>query len=200
MEISKRSNLKKLAILIVMMIVLLVSLFYYYNEIVPRIKSGKQEVHFLDPSLRQSVSSFKFETERAIKKVKDFTGNVVVVYVWASWCPPCVEGTPGLISLVKKFENAQVNIFGLSVDDNGWEGIEAFLKNHPDINYTIAIPYPKPAFQFETIVDLNPLGQVAALPTFFVIDQNGKLAGKFVGAGHLLDVEIMINKLIEKRS
>jgi|TARA_B100001750_G_C15241908_1_gene463353 thiol-disulfide isomerase/thioredoxin len=197
MEISRKSNLKKLAILIVI-IVLLVSLVYYYNEITQRITSGKKEIHLLDPSLRQSVRAFKFETERAIKEVKDFTGNVVVVYVWASWCPPCVEGIPSLISLVKKFENIQVKFFGLSVDDDGWEDIRPFLKNHPDINYTIAIPYPKPDFQFETIVDLKPLGQVAALPTFFVIDQNGKLAGKFVGAGHLLDVEILINKLIER--
>ena len=80
MEISRKRNLKKLAILIVM-IVLLVSLVYYYNEINQRITSGKIEVHFLDPSLRQSVSAFKFETEQAIKKIKDFTGNVVVVYV-----------------------------------------------------------------------------------------------------------------------
>ena len=84
MEISRKSNLKKLAILIVI-IVLLVSLVYYYNEITQRITSGKKEIHLLDPSLRQSVRAFKFETERAIKEVKDFTGNVVVVYVWASW-------------------------------------------------------------------------------------------------------------------
>ncbi len=51
----------------------------------------------------------------------------------------------------------------VSLDKNGWADIKPFLQQHPEINYTVAVPHPTPRFQLVTIVDLKPLGNIAAL-------------------------------------
>ena len=38
-----------------------------------------------------------------LKRIADASGKVVVVNVFASWCPPCREEIPGLINVRKVF-------------------------------------------------------------------------------------------------
>ena len=179
-------------------IILLIAASYYYFQVAPRIRAGRQESRFPDPSSRVSVSGFRFETQQGTRGIGDFSGSVVVVDVWASWCPPCVEGIPHLVALAEKYQAAPFEILGLSVDSGGWEDLKPFLEKHPEINYTVAVPNPRPAFQLETLVDLDPLGKVAVLPTFFVIDPNGRLAGKFVGADSLPEVLSLVERLLQE--
>jgi len=191
---------KRVVVLGVLGIIFLSGVAYYYVALVPRIRAGREEGRFLDPLSRVPVSAFRFETNKRVKGVSDLSGRVVLVNVWASWCPPCVEGIPKLVALAKEHEGSRFTIVALSVDTEGWQALKPFLENHPEINYTIAVPSPKPTFLFETIVDLNPLGEVAALPTFFIIDQEGLLAGKFVGAHRFPEVKALVRQVLMEGS
>ena len=182
-------------------IILLASAFAYYHfEVAPRIRAGRLAGRYAAPASRPQVNGFRFETRRGVEGIGDYSGRVVVIDVWASWCPPCVEGLPRLVALAERFRDAPFDLVGLSVDRGGWEDIDPFLERHPEINYRVAVPHPAPAFQLETLVDLKPLGEVAVLPTFFVIDSRGRLAGKFVGSDTLPEVAALADRLLEEVS
>ena len=182
-------------------IILLASAFAYYHfEVTPRIRTGRLAGRHTDPASRPEVDGFRFETRRGVEGIGDYSGRVVVVDVWASWCAPCVEGIPRLVALAERFRDAPFNLVGLSVDRGGWEDLNPFLKRYPEINYEVAVPHSPPAFQFYTLVDLDPLGEVAVLPTFFVIDGRGRLAGKFVGSNTLPEVAALAGRLLEEIS
>ena len=90
-------------------------------------------------------------------------------------------------------------MLGLNVDEGGWEVVEVFLARHPEINFRIAGPQPKPALLFPTVVDLEPLGTVSALPTAFLVDGEGRLVSKYVGAGHYDQIGQDIERLLSER-
>ena len=177
-------------------ILLAAALAYYHFQLAPRIRAGRLEARHSDPSSRPGVSGFRYETRRGIEDIGNSSGRVVVVDVWASWCPPCVEGIPRLVALAERYRDAPFDLLGLSVDSGGWEDLKPFLERHPQINYRVAVPHPPPAFQLNTLVDLGPLGNVAVLPTFFVIDPQGRLAGKFVGSDALPEVSDLVGRLL----
>ena len=182
-------------------IILLASaLAYYHFQVAPRFRTGRMAGRYADPASRPEVGGFRFETRRGVEDIGDYSGRVVVVDVWASWCPPCVEGIPRLVALAERFREAPFDLVGLSVDRGGWEDLDPFLERHPEINYRVAVPHPPPAFLLRTLVDLDPLGDVAVLPTFFVIDSQGRLAGKFVGSNTLPEVSALAGRLLEENS
>lgn len=182
-------------------IILLASaLAYYHFQVAPRVRTGRLAGRYAEPASRPGMGGFRFETRRGIEGIGDYSGRVVVIDVWASWCPPCVEGIPRLVALAERFREAPFDLVGLSVDRGGWEDLGPFLERHPEINYRVAVPHPAPAFQLYTLVDLDPLGEVAVLPTFFVIDPQGRLAGKFVGSNTLPEVSALAGRLLEEIS
>ena len=48
--------------------------------------------------------------------IRDWHGHVVIVNFWASWCPPCREEIPGLISINREFAAKGVQVVGIAVD------------------------------------------------------------------------------------
>jgi len=172
---------------------------YYYGRVVPLIRAGKREGIYASESVRPSVAAFGFETENgAHQSIADLKGHVVVIDVWATWCGTCLYSIPKVIALGNKYLDEAVKIIGLDVDDDGWEKVRPFLQKHPEINYTIAVPFPAPSFLLQSLVDLNPLGKVSAIPTVFVIDKQGRLAGKFIETGHEQEIDELVAKLLNE--
>jgi thiol-disulfide isomerase/thioredoxin len=173
---------------------------YYYIKVKPLIRAGKQQGIYASVPGRLSVSTFAFATENGARKsIADLHGKVVVVDVWAAWCGTCLHSIPSMVALRNKYPEASLEIIGINVDDEGWVIAKAFLKKHPEINYTIALPSPAPSFLLQSIVDLKPLGEVSALPTVFVIDQKGRLAGKFIETGHELEIDALVARLLSEQ-
>src|SRR3979490_13613 len=64
---------------------------------------------FAMPSYRQGEGSiagraakdFPLEVSGKPGHLSDYKGKIVVLNFWATWCPPCVEETPGLNRLQK---------------------------------------------------------------------------------------------------
>ncbi|MEM1053935.1 MAG: TlpA disulfide reductase family protein [Bacteroidota bacterium] len=95
-------------------------------------------------------------------------GTVVVLNVWATWCPPCVVETPGFVDLANDFEG-EVQFVGLAAEDD-----EAAVR---DFGARYEVPYP--LVMMRTLDGPLPDGRV--LPTTLVIDKQGRVRMRHEG-------------------
>ncbi len=58
-----------------------------------------------------------------------FAGKVVVLNIWATWCPPCRKEMPDLIRLSRILPNDRFMVAALSVDNNP-DDVRAFVDEH----------------------------------------------------------------------
>jgi thiol-disulfide isomerase/thioredoxin len=95
----------------------------------------------------------------------------VLINYWASWCGPCREETPGLVSLARDYRYKGLSIVGVSMDEGGRTAVESFMRE-------FHLPYPV------LMPDLaSPSAPaVDALPTTVLLDRNGLAAKSYIGA------------------
>ena len=104
----------------------------------------------------------------------DRAGTVVVVNVWGSWCPPCIEETP---ALQKAWEKVQGD--GRAVDFVGLDKLEgpetglAFQKANK-------VTYPSLAYDGGVPI-LSLQGKASATPTTLVLDAQSRIAARVSG-------------------
>ena len=119
-------------------------------------------------------------------KDADFKGKIVVLNFWATWCVPCREEIPSLIELHQQYGDDGVIIVGASVDRGGVDLVKRFVERFK-VNYPIVIADEKMMRDF---------GNVEAVPTTFLIDRNGRVAGKHVGFAEKETLEREIKSLL----
>ena len=118
--------------------------------------------------------------------LNQFRGQIVVLNFWATWCPPCVEEMPSLVEMQRRMKNKGVTVVAVSidVDENAYR---AFLKQHGVDLLTVRDPRKRhPNF-------MAPTGW----PETFIIDRQGVIRRKFIGAVDWTEPEITdyLNKL-----
>ena len=104
-------------------------------------------------------------------KLSDFKGKVVILNFWATWCAPCRVEIPGFVMLQKKYGDKGLAVIGVSVDEQGPEVVKKFVKRF-GMNYPVVMGNEKIAEAY---------GGIVAIPTTFVIDREGRIAGKHLG-------------------
>ncbi len=62
-------------------------------------------------------SEFK-DINGAPLKLSDYTGKVLVINMWATWCGPCRIETPELVALSKEYKERGVELVGLTTQQN----------------------------------------------------------------------------------
>ena len=100
----------------------------------------------------------------------NWKGKVVIVNFWATWCPPCREEIPALIDLQTKYKD-KLQIIGISEDEDGPEKVLKFAQQK-GMNYPIIM-------STQNIIDA--WGGVPALPTSYVVDEQGRVMTKHMG-------------------
>jgi peroxiredoxin len=107
--------------------------------------------------------------------MKDYSGKVLVINFWATWCPPCREEIPHFSQLYVNYRSKGVEFLGVSMDDGELPEVREMVKDfgrNQRVEYTLAVGNPDVA---------NAFGGVASLPTTFIIDRSGKIVKKYTG-------------------
>ncbi|MDR4507925.1 MAG: TlpA family protein disulfide reductase [Candidatus Brocadiaceae bacterium] len=137
--------------------------------------------------------SYAGDTARTIKLnelntlLESNKGKVVILDLWATWCPPCRKEIPGFISLYKKYKDKGLEIIGVSFDENGPEVVPPFMKAM-GINYPIYLGGGDIARKYE----------LHAYPTTIVYGKDGKAASKHVGYASEEEFEDELRELLKK--
>lgn len=114
-------------------------------------------------------------------------GKVVLVNFFATWCPPCREEIPGLVSLVKSYPADKFVIVGISVDQDT-AALPPFMKKM-GINYSV----------FTAAEDIPPMFGVRTIPHNVVYDREGKMVANAPGYAAEADLREFINTLLEQK-
>lgn len=110
-------------------------------------------------------------------QLSKYRGKVVLVNFWATWCSPCVAELPSLLQLHHDLPN--VVVLGVSIDEDP-DAYKNFLeRRHVDFT-TVRDPSQSAAKLFHTEM----------WPETYVIDRNGYIRSKYVGATDWSDPEI----------
>lgn len=97
-------------------------------------------------------------------------GNIVLLNFWATWCVPCRTEIPALVRLAEKHRADGLTVAGISVDSENPVRIEEFIEMYK-IEYPILLT-----------VSGSLLSRQKAIPMSLLIDENGFLAKKYIGA------------------
>lgn len=103
--------------------------------------------------------------------LRDLRGEVVVVNFWASWCVPCREEHPALISAAQRYEDEGVRFLGIVYQDQRQQAI-AFLDELGRGYDYLDDPDSTAAIEFG----------VFGIPETYVIARDGTIAAKITGA------------------
>jgi thiol-disulfide isomerase/thioredoxin len=107
----------------------------------------------------------------------DAAGKVVVVNVWGSWCAPCVDETPHLQQVWQAYSSGAkpVAFVGIDIKESAATAA-AFLKangvTYPSLSDSGSGGQPMLALQ----------GKAAATPSTLVLDRQGRIAARVLGA------------------
>ncbi|MBY0460805.1 MAG: TlpA family protein disulfide reductase [Gemmataceae bacterium] len=125
------------------------------------------------------------------KKVKlsDSKGKVVLLDIWATWCPPCRAMIPHERDMVKKLEGKPFELVSVSVDKKK-ETLTKFLEDNK-----------MPWTHWWDSGEDNPVMKryrVRAFPTLYLIDHTGVIRNKWVGAPDNKELDKAVDDLVAK--
>jgi peroxiredoxin len=119
-----------------------------------------------------------------------YRGKVVVVNVWATWCPPCVDEMPSLEKLYQEFKAENFAILAVSIDSAGIKAVAPFMKKH-GLTFTALI---------DSQAAVRASYKTTGVPETFIINKQGILVKKVIGPLNWAAPEILryIRKLIQE--
>jgi peroxiredoxin len=119
----------------------------------------------------QNAPEFTVQDSDRSVTLSQYRGQVVVLNFWATWCPPCVEEMPSLVEMQRRMKPKGITVIAVSMDvDRG--AYNQFLKEHNVNLLTVRDPNQKS----------NTLYGTFKFPETYIIDRNGVVRRKFIGA------------------
>jgi len=135
-------------------------------------------------SLNATASDFTLkDTQGHVHYLSDYRGKWVLVNFWATWCAPCLEELPTLSALYNAHKDTDLVVIGIAMEYPSVQVVMDFLKSH-------SLPYPIVLGDHKMSKQIGP---IEALPTSYLFDQTGNLAGSQSGSVTKESVEKFIS-------
>lgn len=107
--------------------------------------------------------------------LSDMQGKVVLLNLWATWCPPCKKEMPSMEELYRDLPRDEFTILAVAAPNAPRESlaqIESLIENN---DYTFPV-------LLDEDMRVNGTYGTGSIPTSWIIDPEGMLAARLVGA------------------
>lgn len=120
-------------------------------------------------------------------RLSELHGHVVLLNFWATWCIPCREEIPALNSLQHDLEAKGLKVIGASLEDTA-DGVNAYQQSTRKFEYAVLIGGSEARAQFAP----------PALPTTYLLDREGRIRDKIIGARDRAGWEAAVKPLLDE--
>jgi len=164
-EVRKMSNRTRIALLFAVLII--AGIAYGYLS-----RSAEDPQEKVRSQSRESKEKAKYPAapDFTLNDLKDnpvtlseYTGKVVIIDFWATWCPPCRKGIPEFIEMQNEYGNDEFVVLGINMDQGDLSVVPKFAEEY-DINYPVLYFKPEVAMAY---------GGITSIPTTFIVDKEG---------------------------
>lgn len=133
--------------------------------------------------LGEIAPNFKYESYSGEKiSLEDYKGRVVLLDFWETWCGWCIVALPKINALYSEYQDKGLKVLGITTENK--EQIRKLIdKNN--------LLYPNIYANISILKDY----EVSARPTYYLIDQTGKIA--LITYGDLEKIKIKIDELLK---
>jgi len=133
--------------------------------------AANRPVNTLPPNLLDAQLK---SVNRESLKLSDYSGKVLLVNLWATWCGPCRLEIPELVKLHREFQKEGFEVVGLSTEnpDTSAASVRDFVRNF-DMSYAVGWA--------TTDLEMTLMGQNGNIPQSFLIARDGRVLKRFVG-------------------
>jgi peroxiredoxin len=101
----------------------------------------------------------------------DYKGKVVLLNIWATWCPPCRDEMPSMERMYQVLKGEDFVLIAISIDASGAKVVAPFVREYK--------------LSFPVLLDTNgksqTLFETTGIPESFIIDKEGILYQKIIG-------------------
>jgi len=100
--------------------------------------------------------------------LKDYRGQYVYIFTWATWCGPCKVELPFYERMIEDYQDENILFVGISVDKDKSKWTESFFyENYPGLQVLVPGDWKSPFVR-----DYN----IASIPQFVLINPDGEIA------------------------
>lgn len=118
-------------------------------------------------------------------RLKELEGQVVLLNFWATWCIPCREEIPALNTLQQELQAQGLKIIGATLEDSA-DGVNAYQQEVEKFGYDVLLGGSDAKVKFAA----------AQLPTTYLIDRQGRIRQKIIGARDKAGWEAAVKPLL----
>ncbi|HXM37231.1 MAG TPA: TlpA disulfide reductase family protein [Gemmatimonadales bacterium] len=104
--------------------------------------------------------------------IDDYKGKVVLLNIWATWCPPCRVEMPSMQHLQQKLAGTDFRLVAVSVDEEDSTVVNKFVRQ---LGLTFEILHDQDG-------TIRRIYQTTGVPESFVLDRDGVIVKKIIGA------------------
>jgi peroxiredoxin len=119
--------------------------------------------------------------------LSQFSGKVVLIDFWATWCPPCRAEIPGEKELHEKYAGRPFTILGVSRDRTRDDLVSFATKEK--------LPWP---IVFDATGNIFDQWKIASIPTYALIDHHGVILRRWSRSGQMPEIEKEIEKAVRE--
>ena len=121
----------------------------------------------------------------------NYRGRPILINIWATWCAPCRVEMPALERLAKKLAGTDFRVVAVSVDQDDSTVVDAFVR---ELGLSFDVLHNQAG-------DIRQRYQTTGVPESFVIDRDGVIVKKVIGAAQWDGPvnETIIRRLLDAR-